>query len=187
MDMVDAALVTLQEQAKTPQNQVMTATRPTVSQTAERLNGPVYKALVAAGLAGLAMVLALCLVVDRLELFLSSRAARTQARTTAALVAAAKERSRAARIARERARAAATVPADDPVDEEAVVDDPPGDAPEDGVGGEVAEDPAAPPPELAAPAPVRRRRTRNARRRPDAGLAGGRGDDTVDSPEQLAG
>jgi len=93
MALVDQDLATLQQQAKTPAKQVMTATRPTVSQTAKVLNAPVYKAVAAAGAAGLLLALLLCLLVDRLGA-ISARSRRTRADATAAVGVAAKERSR---------------------------------------------------------------------------------------------
>ena len=67
MALVDRTWPTLQQQAKTPANQVMTATRPTVSQTAKVLERSCLQGGGGAlGAAGLLLALLLCLLVDRL-------------------------------------------------------------------------------------------------------------------------
>ncbi|GAB3254481.1 hypothetical protein [Nocardioides dilutus] len=65
MDLVDAELATLQQEADTPKNQLMTATRPTVSKHPVALYGGVYTAAGVTAITGLLLVMLLCFAVDR--------------------------------------------------------------------------------------------------------------------------
>jgi hypothetical protein len=78
MDLVDADLAALQQQADTPTNQVMKATRPTVSKDPTVLNGAVYQGAAMTAVAGFLLVLLLCFVVDRRLRRRSRQAARAE-------------------------------------------------------------------------------------------------------------
>ncbi len=102
MTMVEEELASLQEQADTPANQVMTTTRPTVSRTAETLNAPVYRAIGATAGVGIGIALLLCLLVDRLMVFGTARKERARAEIAADVTAEAKGRSRRWRTSKDR-------------------------------------------------------------------------------------
>ncbi len=76
MDLVDADLAALQQQADTPSNQVMKATRPTVSKDPTVLYGAVYQAAAVTVVTGLLLALLLCFTVDRRLRRRSRRAGR---------------------------------------------------------------------------------------------------------------
>lgn len=191
MALVDEDLATLQERAKTPANQVMTASRPTVSRTAKSLHGPVYKAVAAAGAGGLIVLLLLCLLVDRLVLFRAARAERARAVATADVVAAAKERTRLKRVSRaiRPSRAASQADTTTEADDDGA-DDGDDDGENDGPApGDPAAETAAAPADLAVGPTTPRRRERNARRRTAArpDRTDQNAPDEDDTPQKLAG
>lgn len=75
MTLVEENLALLQERAKTPANQLMTASRPSVSRTAEPQYAAVYKAMGGAIAGSVLAVLMMCLLVDRLARIRTRRVA----------------------------------------------------------------------------------------------------------------